>query len=231
MINIYALTEEKMRIVFYFGLILLLLSGCVARYEGLDEIRNQLALLEAQVAYLNSQLRQYEVEAVYEPALHTQIVVHEREAIPQTQPPIQPQAQPQTLPRLPDSMTLDEMSRLYNQGLRHYEARDFAAAIRDFTAVATHSQNNDLVANSIYWTGEAYFAMADFTAARTEFQRIQDQFPNSNKFVDAQVKIAMTWIRQGRRDLARGILEAIRRDFPNYERMNVVDQQLRLIRG
>ena len=221
-----------MRIVLYYGLILLVLSGCAVRYEEINEIKAQLALHEAQIAYLSGQLRRYETVINPEPIEQTvQIVVQEREAVPPVQPQVQPPVQTYTLSRLPDTMTMDEMTRVYNQGLRHYEARDFAAAIRDFTVIATHSPNHELAANAIYWMGESYFAMADFTAARTEFQRIQDQFPNSNKFVDAQVKIAMTWIRQGRRDLARSILEAIRRDFPNYERMNVVEQQLRLIRG
>jgi len=219
-----------MRILLCFSLILLLLSGCVARYEGIDEIKSQLANHEVQIANLSNQLRRLETETLKEPSLeiatqHPQIIVPERETIPQIQP------QTQTLHRVPDPMTMDEMTRLYNQGLRHYEARDFAAAIRDFTIISTHSPNHEMASNAIYWMGESYYALADFTAARAEFQRIQDQFPSSNKFVDAQVKIAMTWIRQGRRDLARGILEAIRRDFPNYERMNVVDQQLRLIRG
>ena len=223
MLNINALTEDRMRILLSFSLILLLITGCATRYEGLDDLRNQIAIHEAQIAVLSNQVRHFDSETAQETSnlIQTQVqaVSQERDT------------PPQILPRLPDSMTLDEMSRLYNQGLRHYEARDFAAAIRDFTVIATHSPNHELAANAIYWMGESYFALADFTAARAEFQRIQEQHPNSNKFIDAQVKIAMTWLRQGRRDLARGILEAIRRDFPNYERMSVVDQQLRLIRG
>jgi len=49
-----------MRIVLYFGLILLVLSGCAVRYEEINEIKAQLALHEAQIAYLSGQLRRYE---------------------------------------------------------------------------------------------------------------------------------------------------------------------------
>ena len=216
--------EDKMRVLILF-LVVLMSVGCAVQYEVLDDIRNQLAAQEAQLTMLRNQLRQYE-EQEQAIALQEQVIIQQEQITIQVTENV-----PQTQIRVHNAMTSDEIARLYNRGLRHYESREFAAAIRDFQAISNHSPNHVLAANAVYWTGESFFALADFAAARTEFQRVTEQYPNSNKFIDAHVKIAMTWIRQGRRDLARNILEGIRRDFPNYERMDVVNQQLRLLRG
>ena len=213
-----------MRVLILF-LVTLLSVGCAVQYGELDDIRNQLAVQEAQLTILRNQVRQYEAQE-QDRILQEQAIIQQEQITLQEAENVQ-----QTQIRVHNAMTADEITRLYNRGLRHYESREFAAAIRDFQAIVNHSPGHELVANAIYWTGESFFALADFAAARIEFQRVVDQFPNSNKFIDSHVKIALTWVRQGRRDIARTMLEAVRRDFPNYERMDVVNQQLRLLRG
>ena len=99
-----------------------------------------------------------------------------------------------------------------------------------FNDIVSRAPNHDLAANSIYWTGESFWALGDYSAARLSFQRVVDQHPNSNKYIDSQVKIAMTWMRQNNNARAREILERVRRDHPNYERMHVVNENLRMLR-
>ena len=203
-----------MKKIILLGLVLLILSGCSSNRKRINELSQVIATQEEQIAFL----------------LYRMFEQHRREDIVIE---IEPVELPQTIIAdvvIPSRLTDQEINRLYNEGRRNYESRDFAAAIRAFSVIANDMPNHELAANSVYWIGESFYALADFTAARLYFQRVQDQYPDSNKFVDAQVKIAMTWIRQNRRDLARTILEAVRRDFPNYERMSLVDQNLRLIR-
>jgi len=215
-----------MRKIFYLILVLLVLSGCSSNRKRINELSQRVATQEEQITFLVSQMRvlnfEHSRDLIGQEILDTQDIVIESVEQP-----------PQVIivsPAIPSSLTDQEISRLYNEGRRSYESRDFAAAIRAFSVIANEAPEHALAANSVYWIGESFYALADFSAARLYFQRVQDQYPGSNKFVDAQVKIAMTWIRQNRRDIARTILEAVRRDFPNYERMSVVDQNLRLIR-
>ena len=224
-----------MKNMFLLGFVLLILSACSVSQRDVNHMRTRIASQEEQIAILEAQIQMLD----FENARLISQQDHTQDFAPATQTPSweiensQRQQQEQQTPivvNVPSGLSDFDINALYNEGRRHYESRDFAAAIRAFTVISTQAPRHELAANSVYWTGESFYALADFSAARLSFQRIQDNYPTSNKFIDAQVKIAMTWIRQNRRDLARTILEAIKRDFPNYERMNVVDQNLRLVR-
>ena len=129
----------------------------------------------------------------------------------------------------PPTMNNDaESLRLYNEARKLYEARDPSAAIRVFNAVIVRNTDVELTANSYYWIGECYYYLEDYAAARLSFQKVVDQYPNSPKLVDSHVKIALTWIRHQQKDLAREILLKVKKDYPNYERMNVVEKNLKL---
>jgi len=130
--------------------------------------------------------------------------------------------------QIPGSIMDDDVNTQYREAMRQYEGRDYPQAIRNFSNIVRQAPRHDLAANSHYWIGECYYAMADFSAARLAFQNVVDQYPDSNKYIDSLVKIAMTWLRQNEKSQARTILLAIKRDYPTYERMSVVDQQLRL---
>jgi tol-pal system protein YbgF len=141
----------------------------------------------------------------------------------QAPPPPRP-----TTPPPPPTPAFEDTDRNYDQGMRQYQAREYPLAIRSFMSVIERSPESSLVPNAYYWIGECYYALGDFTAARLSFQRVVDNHKSSNKYVDSLVKVAMTWLRQQQKDQARVILMQIKRDFPNYENMRLVDQQLRL---
>jgi tol-pal system protein YbgF len=208
-----------------------ILIGCSVKKADFKALQTEVKTTGEKVLILEEQIKTLDHAGSYQlnehiTALNTRINALENRGVTPVEPvnftPVE---------QIPGSIVDDQINALYNQARRQYQNRDFHNAIRTFTSVANQAPAHELAANSFYWIGESYYGLADYSAARENFQIVQDRYPNSSKFIDAQVKIAMTWIRQGRRDLARGILEAIRRDFPNYERMNVVDQQLRLVRG
>ena len=183
-----------------------------------DHIKKQ----EEKIAFLEDQIN----------ALKAENARFQNDQRPQTFNNFEVRTPPQiTTPITPPPSSLDaESNRIYEQGRRQYETREYSAAIRTFTSVIERGLDTELVANSYYWIGESYYALGDYSAARLSFQRVLDLYPNSGKLVDSKLKIAMTWLRQNDKATARTILQNIKRDHPNYASMNIVDQNLRLAR-
>jgi TolA-binding protein len=210
------------------SLIVILLSGCAVKRSKFKQLEGRVVTAEEKISILEEQFLLTDFTSINLTNEHIQALNSRLNILESRVYQTPDNSFTSNIDHIPGNMVDDEIHRLYNEGRRLYEIRDFSSAIRVLTSVAQQAPNHDLAANSHYWIGESYYAMGDFSAARQSFQHVQDRYPNSNKFIDAQVKIAMTWIRQNRRDLARPILLAIKRDFPNYERMSLVDQNLRL---
>jgi len=202
-----------MKYFYFITLAFILLISCTSNKAQIEEINRKIASTDEKISILTEQLILLNSENLRTPQ---EIVIEVT----------QPQTEQVTHP----SLSEDELNRLYNNGMRQYNARDYPGAIRTFQVIIARAPAHELAANAQYWTGESYYGMGDFTAARHSFQIVVEQYPNSNKFLDSQVKIAMTWIRQNRPETARSILEFIRRNYPNYERMALVEQNLRAIR-
>ena len=205
--------------------VVVLLSACAVKRSDFDALNRQVATQQEKINLLEEQMASMGYNNIYQLNDHIQALNNRVNNLEGGKSTYTESPSTNTNPLAGVS---DQVTNLYNEGRRLYELRDFPSAIRSFQSVTQQAPNHELAANSYYWIGESYYAMADFSAARLAFQRISDQYPDSNKFIDAQLKIAMTWLRQNRKDHARTILLAIKRDFPRYENMALVDQQLRL---
>ena len=216
-----------MKKIIVIMVVAIMLSACSGNKAAIRTLNQRVATQEEKIAILEEQMSSMGYNNIYQLNDHIQALNNRINNLEnrgsQGDVGVTPSVSVST-----GNTASGEVQNTYNEGRRLYEMRDFPSAIRSFTMVTQQAPNHDLAANSYYWIGESYYAMADFSAARLAFQRVQDQYPDSGKFIDAQVKIAMTWIRQNRRDLARTILLAIKRDFPRYDNMQLVDQQLRL---
>jgi outer membrane protein assembly factor BamD (BamD/ComL family) len=214
-----------MKKIIILSLVLILMSACAVKRSDYKNLEQRVALLEEKQLLFDESAQNSDIHSIHLinqhiHALNTRLNQIEGRGINISEQVV-------TTPPA-TNVPPDQLTQLYEQSLRQYHARDFSSAIRGFTSVAASAPQHDLAANSFYWIGECFYAMADYTAARENFQIVTDRYPTSSKFVDAQVKIAMTWLRQNNRAAARTILLAIKRDFPNYERMSLVDQNLRL---
>ena len=216
-----------MKKIFLIVLVLFVFISCSVRKAHIQEINRKLASQDERIAILTEQMLLIDFENLQSSSVQTFSQSQRNERETSSNQPILNNAGTLSNQRMtPDS----EINNTYEEGRRLYTNRNFAGAIRSFTAVTAQAPNHELASNSFYWIGESYYALGDFSAARLAFQIVLDQYPSSNKNVDSQLKIAMTWIRQNRRDQARTILESIRRNHPNYERMDLVEQNLRLVR-
>jgi len=211
--------------ILFVCLIVMIFVGCAVNKSYVDSIEARLSDTEDTVAQLQEQIRSAEYNRMGSQNDNIQALIN-RISILENRLSQETINTPVT--QIPGSIMDDDVNAQYREAMRLYEGRDYPQSIRIFSNITRQAPRHDLAANSHYWIGECYYAMADFSAARLAFQNVVDQYPDSNKFIDSLVKIAMTWLRQNEKNQARTILLAIKRDYPTYERMSVVDQQLRL---
>ncbi len=95
-----------------------------------------------------------------------------------------------------------EISQIYQDALDDYYTRRYDSAINKFAALLSRDDNHTLADNCQYWIGESYFAKGDFYQAAAEFHKVYT-FVDGNKQDDAQLMIALSFMKAGEKDLAR----------------------------
>jgi tol-pal system protein YbgF len=91
---------------------------------------------------------------------------------------------------------------------RHAEAR------RAFEGVYDADPNGDLADNALFWIGETYFAVKDYTNAVRYYMRVVSDYSNQNKAPDALFKTALAQERTGDLALARRTLQQVIDRYP-----------------
>ncbi len=117
--------------------------------------------------------------------------------------------------------------KYYRDGRDLYESKDYPGAITTFTQLLHEYPNNEYAGNAQYWIGESYYGLADFSAAYSAFKKVIDHYPSCPKYIDSQVKVALTLINQNQKSKAKVELQRIKAEYPKYERMNIVDEWLK----
>src|SRR5512139_620391 len=102
----------------------------------------------------------------------------------------------------------DELSQ-YNRALEQLRARNYAAAVDGFRALASTFPNGQMADNTQYWLGEAYYVTAEYDQAAAAFQRVLANWPNSRKTPDAMLKLGFTQIEQNKLAAARATLQQL----------------------
>lgn len=136
---------------------------------------------------------------------------------------------PSTPPPVPAADDMDPVRRIYENARAEYVNGQFQRAITKFTKFVEEHPESEFCGNAYYWKGESYYAMSEWKQALKEFQTVATDYPNSWKEIDAQLKIGMCYINLREHTKARAALNIIRRNFPQYERMDLVNHYLNQI--
>lgn len=111
----------------------------------------------------------------------------------------------------------------YEAARLEYNNGNYQKAIRMLDAFVARFPNSDYAGNATYWKGESRYAMSEYSAALQEFQAVVSRYPNSWKVADSQLKIGMCHVNMGDSAKARTALNQLKRDYPYYGRMDLVD--------
>jgi tol-pal system protein YbgF len=103
---------------------------------------------------------------------------------------------------------------LYNYGLNlvySYRCGEAIPIFRDFLSLYPYSSLAD---NAVYWTGECYYRMKNYSRAAREFQKVITKYPRGNKVPDALLKKGLAYLSLGRYVSAFRTLEDLTYRYP-----------------
>ena len=107
--------------------------------------------------------------------------------------------------------------QVYSAALATFRAREHGQAVLDFLDFIAKYPKHPLVANALYWIGEAYYVQHDYRQAQLEFQKVLDVAPGSPKAADALLKIGYCQLNLRDTSRARATWQRVVQEFPKSE--------------
>ncbi|GAC1577526.1 MAG: tol-pal system protein YbgF [Polyangiales bacterium] len=105
----------------------------------------------------------------------------------------------------------------YDAAFALIKAKKLKQALDAFAGFVLHYPDHPYVPNAIYWRGDCYFALGDFTTAAGQLEGLIARFPASPKVPDALVKLGLSHKKLGSTAKARAAFDRLRKEFPLSE--------------
>ncbi len=109
----------------------------------------------------------------------------------------------------------------YRAALALLRERDYAGAVIALDVFAQRFPGHALVANAVYWKGEAQYAKRSYRDALNTFNSVVERFAKSAKRSDALLKAGLCHRRLGDEELARALFRRVRQEFPKSDAARV----------
>jgi tol-pal system protein YbgF len=104
----------------------------------------------------------------------------------------------------------------YDNAINNFNSRNYRAAIIEFTELSNEFPQNKLVGNFIYWIGESYFGMKNYSAAIEAFNNVI-KHKTSPKNDDALLMAGIGYVKLGDGTKAKQKFEELLSKFPESE--------------
>ena len=113
------------------------------------------------------------------------------------------------------SSALDPAAKpAYDAALALVTAHKYPEALDALAAFLVRYPDHPYADNAMYWRGECYFAVGDYSHAAEQFDGVLTRFPAGNKAPDALLKLGMCAARTGDSARARDLFSRLARDYP-----------------
>ncbi len=126
--------------------------------------------------------------------------------------PTQTRAQP----RSSVVVNTSQFSEGYASARSLFESFKYSDALAAFKSLLASQPNHYMADNCQYWIGECYFGLKQYDQAVVEFEKVFS-FSRKDKFDDAQMMIALSYIRNGQRDMAKQAFDKLFSNYPDSE--------------
>jgi len=117
----------------------------------------------------------------------------------------------------PQIKTEYQLTEAYNKALKDCLSGNIPQAIGVFQQITEYPKSHSLKDNAQYWLGECYYHQKNYLQAISEFKRVKQEYPGSNKLFDAELKIAYTYYKLGRIDDAKSKIAQLHKDWPRQK--------------
>jgi TolA-binding protein len=114
------------------------------------------------------------------------------------------------------SRPVPEFERRYDEALRLFHQRQYAQALEQFQSLLAENPVHPLADNCQYWIGECLYGQRRYLEAFSAFCRVF-AFDATDKYDDAQLKIALCQMRLGDARMAQQELENFLKLYPQSE--------------
>lgn len=102
----------------------------------------------------------------------------------------------------------------YQKGLNLLKDGKYPESIREFKGFLAANPGGENADNALYWMGEAYYVLRDFTASREAYRKLQRDYPQSARLADGQLKLGYIEYDTGQWVKAREFLNDVVKRYP-----------------
>ena len=120
-----------------------------------------------------------------------------------------------------------EVQKAYQDAFAFVQNRQFNEAVSAFNAFVDEYPGTPLTPNGYYWLGELHAANDDLADAEMSFNKVINDFGDSNKVADALYKLGLVKARQGDTERSRELLTRVQEEFPQSSAAGLAGDFLR----
>ncbi len=121
----------------------------------------------------------------------------------------------------------------YEKALSLLNAQDFKGAAQGLRQFLAANPKSVIAENAQYWIGEAHYAMRDFPAAVSEFQKVVQKYPTGSKAAAALLKQGFAFFEMQSFEDSHAFLTKVVAKYPNSveaayarDRLKTIDELL-----
>ena len=125
--------------------------------------------------------------------------------------------------------SVNEEQRTYNSAKAKKDAKEFNAAIAEFTLYLEFFPEGKYVAQANYWLGELYFTseIPEYDNAKKHFARVIKIFPEHAKVPGCLYKLGLIQIAQNKKNEAKLTFQRLVNEHPKCSTSNLAKNQLK----
>lgn len=105
----------------------------------------------------------------------------------------------------------------YDAAYAFVKAKKPKAALDAFGAFIVRYPDHPYAANALFWRGECYYSLGDYSSAVSQYEALSARYPASLKAADGLLKLGLSHRKLGSTQKARAAFEKLRKDFPTSE--------------
>jgi len=129
-----------------------------------------------------------------------------------------PDDKPGKKPALSKNPVIDpQAAKDYDAAFALVKAKKPKAALEAFGAFIVRYPDHPYAANALYWRGESYFALGDYSSAVSQYDALAIRYPASQKLPDALLKMGLAQKKLGSASKAKAAFDKLKKEFPASE--------------
>ncbi len=110
-----------------------------------------------------------------------------------------------------------DASKLYNAAFAQFQAQNYKDTISMMESFLAQFPKHEYSDNALFWMGESYFRLGDFSKALEHFERVGREYPSGNKVPDALLRAGACYLRLSQNEPARLAFQKIVTTYPQSD--------------